>query len=143
MSTLSFDAKLLNSAVDKNGVLVMKYTDKDAYVNGTELTEKQIKEVQAYNSEYCKAVAEFAKTQALEALKKDSKLQTVKVEMPWSTNSYGKATVTVNRKKTYPSMNGSPEVTKSTLQMKLKDPAVPGKTFISGLEDELTKALLK
>ena len=143
MSTLSFDKKLLESTTDKNGVTVLKYTDKDAYFNGTDLPKKQILDVASYNKKYCEEATIFAKDQALDVLKKNKDINTIKVELPWGYKSNGKLTVAVNREKTYPGIKDHPPVTKSTLQVKIKEPAAPGKTFISGLEDELTKALLK
>lgn len=142
MSTLVFDSKKLESEV-KNGVLVMKYTDKDAYLNGTDIKKATIKEVETYNKEYKEKASEFIAKEALKALEKDKKIDVVKVELPYQSNSYGKLTGTINREKTYPGINGRPDVTKSTFQLKVKEATNPGKSFISKLEEELTRKLVK
>lgn len=142
MSTLVFDSKKLEHKV-KDGVLTLKYSDRDAFVNNSEIKKATFQEVERYKKDYCAAATEFSKEEALKALKKDKSIDTVKVDLPWTPNSYGKVLTTVKRKEHFRGMNGSPDVTKSTVRVKIKDPAVPSKSFISQLEDELTKQLLK
>ena len=64
------------------------------------------------------------------------------VEFPYTTSARGGVDVTVHRSKTYPGMNGGPEVTKSAISVAVTDPYTKIKATVKSLEQDLTKALL-
>lgn len=124
-------------------VLTLKYTDKDAFKNGTDIPFKTLKEVANYQSSYLKEATELAASEAKKQLEKDKSLEKVTFEFPYTVSANGGININVDRSKTFPGINGGDPVTKSKITVVTKDPVNKvSKARIRELEADLTKTLL-
>lgn len=81
---------------DKKGA-ILKYDDKDAFVNGTSIPLKTLKEVEDYRKEYAKEATLCATELAESTFTKEKDLKKVTVEFPFSTSQIGHIAVEVDR----------------------------------------------
>lgn len=126
------------------GTVNLTYKDEDAFKNGTEIPFKTMKEVEAYKAEYLEKATEIAVAESKAIMEKNSKINKVIVNFPYTTSKRGSVDISVDRSKTYPGMNGSDPVTKSKVTALVTDPINKvSKSRIKEFETELTKVLLK
>ncbi len=134
-------SKFESTTVD--GVLTLKYSDEEAFKNGTEIPFKTLKEVSEYQHEYIEKATELAANEAKDAMEKDDKINKVIVNYPYSTSKRGAIDVAVDRSKTFKSMTGGEDIVKSTVRVAVQDPITKvSKSRVKELESDLTKALL-
>jgi hypothetical protein len=127
-----------------DGIVTLKYTDEEAFVSTTDVDEATLKKVFNHISDYTEACTTAAANAAKTEMENNPSVNRVIAEFPYTTSKRGGASVTVDRSHTYPGIGDAPDVTKSTIRVAITDPyAKVGKTFIKGLEAELTAALLK
>lgn len=135
-----------NSKLSKevlNNQLVVSYEDKDVFKKGTDIPAKTLKAVEDYRSSYLEKATEFISKYAESELKKDKKIEKVVAQLPFSTSGRGFVTINVDRKKTFPGVNGAPATTKSKISVVVKDPYIKvSKSYVKNLEEGLTKTLL-
>lgn len=129
--------------------VVFTYEESDAFTKGGDIDVKTLKAVEDYRSKYLKHATEIASELAKETMQKDKKIENVIVEVPFSTNERGGATIKVDRSKTfavrdYTDGKKTGEVTKSVISVAVKDPyAKVSKKYIKTLAAELTELLVK
>ena len=127
-----------------DGVATVTLNDEGAFYQGTDLTKSQIKEVFDHAHDYIEAGTTAAKNIAVKTMEDDKSIDKVFVGMPYGVSKRGGLDVVAKRSHTYPGMNGSADVTKSTLKVAVSDPLTkPAKSFIKSNEAEMTAALLK
>lgn len=139
-----FDKKLFKST-KVDGVLSVKYDDKEAYGKGTDIPLETLEQVSEYNSKYALEATEAAVAYSKSQLKKDEEVNKVIVEFPYSTSEKGELTVTVDREKTFrnPQKEGE-TITRPAIAVKVKEPAVIlSKSKIASMVDDLSEALSK
>lgn len=139
-STIELTAGFTQTEVD--GVVTLKYDDAAAFKNGTDIDAATLKAVATYGQQYVKATTTLAANEAQKLMEGNKDVSKVIVQFPYTVSSNGNLDVTVNRSKTYPGMNGAPDVTKSTINVAVKDPYAKIKSTVKDLEKELTAALL-
>lgn len=142
---LKFDkSKLASSKV--GNIVTLNYTDADVFESGTEISAKNIKEVEDYRKEYIDKAAEFASKYAKDLMVKDKGVDKVVFNMPFSTSKKGTLDISINRSKTFKNIKdkSGPDIVKSKIIIAVKDPFSKGtEKTIKALEAELTSALVK
>lgn len=135
--------KFESTTVD--GVVTLKYDDEKAFMSGDDtVTGADLKRVAEYTAKYIEEGTNVASAEAKAIMEKDDKVNKVIVNYPFSTSKRGALDVAVDRSKTFRGMNGSEDVTKSTVRVTAADPVMKmSKTKIKDLEKDLTAALLK
>lgn len=127
-----------------DGVTTLKYDDEEVFVSTSGVEPSVLKQVFEHISNYTEACATVAAEAARVEMETDKTVDRVIAEFPYTTSKRGGVSATVDRSHTYPGIGDAPDVTKSTLRLTVTDPyAKVSKTYIKGLEAELTAALLK
>jgi len=126
-----------------NGIATVKYTDENAFYEGTELSKKTIKEVFDHASEYIEEATVAASKQATDIMSSDKSVDKVVVEYPYGVSKRGSVTVAANRAQTFRNPTDGSEVTKSTLKVAVTDPLTKvSKTKVRELTAAMTESLL-
>lgn len=133
-----------NFEVNKTeGVATVTYSDDKAFMDGTEIANKDVKAVFDYANDYIEAGTNAAATKAETIMTEDTDINSVNVMLPYGVSKRGEIAVKAKREHTYPGMNGRPDVTKSTLTVAVKDPLTKmSKTKLKALEADMTSKLL-
>lgn len=127
----------------ERGLKKFKYQDRGVFKeyleeDGVKLSDyKAIKHAESrYGQEATKAAAEYAK----EVLKKEKNLNAAIIEMPYGTS--GSISVNVTREISGVNHLTGKEYRNSGINVKIKDGTI-SKSFLNGLKDDLTAALIK
>ena len=129
--------------VKTEGVATVTYTDEKVFLDGTDIPNKDVKAVFEYAQEFIEAGTNAASAQAKTIMAKDKTINSVNVVLPYGISKRGEIGVKAKREHTYPGMNGRPDVTKSTINVMIKDPLTKiSKTKVKALETEMTDKLL-
>lgn len=139
-----FDSKAFKDEVQEGGELVIRYQNENAYFEGSDLPKKTLKDVADYNAKYLEEFANASTKIAEARMEKDSSINKVIVEAPFSVSKRGSVTNKVNREQEFhiPNSNGE-TMKKSTVTLIVKDPSLKvSKSKIKELETALTGKLL-
>ena len=129
-------------------ICTVTYDDSEAFKSNSPVASKVLKEVEKYRKEYVDKATEVAEEQAIELFKKDSKLERVIIEYPFSTSANGVFQVKVDRAKTY-HVPGKPGEKAGTIVMpsvdiKCKDPySKISKSKIKEMKKRIDEAIVK
>lgn len=127
-----------------DGIATITYGDDKAFFANTDMKKNDIKAVFDYAHEYIEAGTTAAKEVAVKTMEDDKSIDKVFVNLPYGVSKRGGLDIVAKREHTYPGMNGSPSVTKSTLKVAVTDPLTkPAKSFIKSNEADMTARLLK
>lgn len=134
-------SKLKKEILDKQ--LVYTYEDDDAYKKGSEISAKTLKAVEDYRNEYLEKAVDLVAAEAEKEMKKNSSIEKVVAQFPFTTSQRGVLNINVDRSKTFQGVGDAEPVTKSKISVFVKDPFNKvSKKHIRELEDGLTKTLL-
>lgn len=126
-----------------NGIMTYTYKDENAYTSSGDITLKTLKQVDDHRSAYLEDATKIASEIAEHDMDKNKKINKVIFEFPFSTSKRGNVNITVDRSKTFASVNGGDPVTKSKITVAVTDPYNKvSKSRLKDIEARLTKKLL-
>lgn len=138
-----FDKSKFTKETTGNQV-VFTYEDKEAFTKGSSLDLKTLKAVEDYKSKYLKSLAEVSSELAKDTMGKNKKIDSISVNVPFSTSERGSARADVFRSKTFTGIKGEGTYTHSKVNIVVKDPySKVSKKYIKDMETELTSLLVK
>lgn len=132
-----------------DGVAAIDFKDEDIYsrlAKEAGIDIKTIKEVSSFNAAYLDAAASAGTEKAIEVMKKDKKVETATVSLPYTLGKSGGVDLNIRREVTYPNpTNPDSPIKQSSVKVSITDPhsgKLP-KSFVKGLSTSVTEALLK
>ena len=131
------------------GTAVLTYKEEDKYLNGNgDVSREEIEKVSKYNGEFIDSFTAAVTPVAQEILANDKDLTNAVATIDYGVKrkgspKAGNITVGIKRSHTFPGVNGSEPVTKSTVKVGVFDPQLKmQKSIIKAYEKTLTDALL-
>lgn len=138
-------SKFEATKVDK--VLNLRYGDRDAFIKGSDIPKKTMKEVYDYQHKYIEEATNMAAQVAKEGLKKDKNIEKVVVNFPYATAEKSKVDVTVYREREFKNNFGDNKgeiIRKPSISVAVDDVMTNvSKKKIHDLVDDLIVALNK
>jgi hypothetical protein len=127
-----------------DGVATVQCTNENAFYDGTDIPKETIKDVYKYAGEYVSKASDAATEQIIDIMQKDSKIESVVVNLPYGISKRGNICIQSKRSHTYPGIGDNPDVTKSTYKVVVTDPLPTlGKGRIKAASNLITEAVIK
>lgn len=141
-----FDQSKFKSNVVANTANLV-YDDSEAFKANSPVPVKVAKEYESYKKSYIENAAHIAEEQAIKLLKKDSNLERVIVQFPFTTSGNGMINVKIDRSRKYhvPSTDGkSTEVFMPAVEVGVKDTSSKlAKSKVKAIKQRIDAALSK
>ncbi len=140
---INFNKDSFESTVN-DGIATISYTDKATFMDDCPVSKQDAVDVFKQSGNYITAATQTSADMATEMFKKDKTLEKVIIDYPYGPTGSGKATVAVDREKTFrvPGADANASVTRPNVAVKVAHTSIKaGKTFIKSLQQDMLEAL--
>lgn len=138
---INFDKDKLEESRQGN-ITTVSYNDKGAFMEGCEVSKKDVIEVFKHSNNYIVDATDFAAGLATEKFKEDKDLERVLIDFPYGPTGSGEVAIAIDREKTFRIPGSNDTLTRPNIGVKVSHNQLKvGKSHIKSLQEDMLNAL--